>query len=164
MRGYIPPLHMLSCHKHRESFYLWTLCQLLKFSTFDCDGNMSSFFHSVYIKLSLFMSLRPVGIEVFLHLFLISSLDVALWSASHPGLYYVFEIVSDTLWKGGSVCPRTGLGVFGNRNCLACAGNQTPYHPARCPVTVCWSRYVWKWPVLCRMSDIAVSSGLFGIW
>ena len=43
------------------------------------------------------MSLKPVEIEVLLHSFLISVLDVAQWSASRTGLYYVFGIVPDTL-------------------------------------------------------------------
>jgi hypothetical protein len=136
MRGSIPPLHMLLCHKPREIFYLWTPYQLVKFSTFDSGGNISSFFHSVYIKLSLLMSLRPVGIEVLRHLFVTSALDVAQWSASRPGVYYVFGTVPDTLWKGGWMCPKTGLGVFEKRNSLAWPGIEPPYRPARSPVTM----------------------------
>jgi hypothetical protein len=127
MRGSIHPFHMLSCHKHRESFYLWTPCRLLIFSTFDCDGHISSFFHSVYIKLSLFMSLRPVGIEVQLHSFLTSALDVALWSSSRPGLYYVVGTVPDTLWKGGLLgVPQNWSGSFREQKLHCLAGNRTP--------------------------------------
>jgi len=110
------------------------------------------------------MSLRPVGLEVSLLSFLTSALVVALWSASRPGLYYVFGIVPDTLWKGGWVCPKTCLGVFENRNSLAWPRIEPPCHPARSPITVCCNRCVWKWPIVCRVSDIAVSSGSFGIW
>ena len=61
------------------------------------------------------------------------------------------------------MCPKL-CWEFSAVTLLPVPGIEPPYYPARSPVTVCWNRCVWKWPIVCRMLDIAVSFGLFGIW
>jgi len=47
--------------------------------------------------------------EVYIHVFLTSSLDEGEWSASRSGRFTPGESVPDTHWTGGWVGPRAGL-------------------------------------------------------
>jgi hypothetical protein len=49
------------------------------------------------------------GVDVQIHIFLTSALAGGEWSASHPGRFTPFEIVTGTHWIGGWVGPRAGL-------------------------------------------------------
>jgi hypothetical protein len=51
--------------------------------------------------------------EVYLHAFLTSAVDGGEWSTSRPGRFSHRERVPATLWIGGWVGPRAGLGCGG---------------------------------------------------
>jgi hypothetical protein len=49
------------------------------------------------------------GVDVYIHIYLTSSLDGAEWSASHSGRFTPGERAPGTLWIVGWVGPRAGL-------------------------------------------------------
>jgi hypothetical protein len=49
------------------------------------------------------------GVNVYIHLFLISALARGEWSASRPGRFIPEERAPCTHWIGGLVDPRAGL-------------------------------------------------------
>jgi hypothetical protein len=56
-----------------------------------------------------------VGVEVYLHSFLTSALDVGELSASHTCRFNLGERNFDSHWKGGWVSPRAGVNAEARR-------------------------------------------------
>jgi hypothetical protein len=49
------------------------------------------------------------GVDIYIHIFLISALVGGEWSASRPGRFTPGDCVPGTHWIAGWVNPRTGL-------------------------------------------------------
>jgi hypothetical protein len=64
------------------------------------------------------------GVDVKIHIFLISALAGGEWSASRPGCFTPGERTSDTHWIGGWVDPRAGLDDV--EKILDTTGTRTP--------------------------------------
>jgi hypothetical protein len=62
------------------------------------------------------------GVDVEIHVFLISAPVGGEWSASHPGRFTPGERAPGTNWIGGQVVPRTGLDDVEKRKCLTLPG------------------------------------------
>jgi hypothetical protein len=62
------------------------------------------------------------GVDVYIHIFLTSTLVGGEWSASRPGLFTPEERTPGTHWIGGWVDPRIGLDDMEEREFLTLQG------------------------------------------
>jgi hypothetical protein len=63
-----------------------------------------------------------VGVDVYIHIFLISSRAGGEWSASRPGRFTPWQRAPVTHWIRGSVDPRAGLDDVEKRKSLTLPG------------------------------------------
>jgi hypothetical protein len=76
------------------------------------------------------------GVEVWLHAFLTSALDLGEWSASRHCRFTPRERTRGTDWIGGWVGPRVGLAAAANGIISVPAGNRTSVVQPRSLVTL----------------------------
>jgi hypothetical protein len=62
------------------------------------------------------------GVDIYIHLFLTSSLAGGEWSASHPGSFTPGERAPGTHWTGGLMNPIAGLDDLEKRKILTLTG------------------------------------------
>jgi len=94
----------------------------------------------IYIHISSLIKLHGTktygGVEVWLHAFLTSALDLGEWSASRHCRFTPRERTRGTDWIGGWVGPRVGLAAAANGIISVPAGNRTSVVQPRSLVTL----------------------------
>jgi hypothetical protein len=77
----------------------------------------------IAVNLSLYYAMKAFGgVDIYIHIFLVSALVGSEWSASRPGRFTHWERASVTHWIGGWMDPRVGLDDMEKRKFLTLLG------------------------------------------